>query len=113
MAAASPAALQAIGDAAGSAWTNAGTIGSSAEAVFQKHAGPALRQLEGYGYHPPGVSPVLTQLRGGAKTMLGATYLLLGGCVVFFIFGVANAFDAWSQQQCFQGRLPDGRCIGQ
>jgi hypothetical protein len=111
--AAAPAAVRAIGDAADSAWTRAGTIGSRAEAVFQHHAGPALQQLGGHGYRPAEVSPVLGQLRGGAKSILAVTYIVLGLCVVFFAVGIVNAFDAWSEQQCFSGRLPDGTCIGQ
>lgn len=113
LAAASPPALKTLGDAAGSAWTNAGTIGISAAQVFREHAGPAQEQLATHGYRPPATSPVLVQLRGGAQSILGVTYAVLAVCAVFFAVGVMTAFNAWADEQCFGGRYPDGTCIGQ
>lgn len=113
VAAASPPALQAIGDAAGSAWQNAGSIGSSAGAIFRQHAGPAIEDLGDDGYRAADASPVLTELRHGAKSILAVTYIVLGLCVALFLFGIVNAFEAWADAQCFTGRLPDGTCIGQ
>jgi hypothetical protein len=66
------------------------------------------------GYQAPATSSVLTQLRGSAKGILLVAYGILALCVLFFIFGIGDAFTAWQQAntEC-SIRLDDGTCLGQ
>lgn len=109
---ASPQIVEAGSGAASSALASAEAIGGRAESLFAEHVRPALQRLGPVGYQPAAVSPVLTQLRGGAKGILVSAYVILGLCVIFFCFGIGDAYQAYQEQQVDCLRLSDGSCLG-
>ncbi|MFC0622642.1 hypothetical protein [Kribbella deserti] len=104
---ATPAAVSSIGDAAGSLWDSVDRIGAGAERVFVQHSAPALSALYGLAELTPGRTPVLAELRGSAKTIVGLAYTVLALCLLFFGAGIVNAFnDYFVQSQCLGGACP-------
>ncbi|TCO16624.1 hypothetical protein EV652_120118 [Kribbella steppae] len=90
-----PAVVNSIGTAAGSLYNSAESVGASAERIFREHSLPAVTALYGDA-GPAGRTPVVGQLRGLAKTVVGIAYGLLTGCALVFVFGLASAWDAYS-----------------
>jgi hypothetical protein len=95
------------GGAAGSLWMSAGSIGSQAEAIVLEQAGPALAELQPLGYSRGMSRSVVIKLRGSAKFIVGASYFFLAVCILYFIFGVLHAWDAY--QACL-GPVPSTTC---
>lgn len=98
----SPTAVTAISGSAGKLWDSADQIGGRAERLFNQRVQPGIRTLYHLVDQTPGRTPVLGELRGTAKTIVGALYVLMAVCLLFFGLGVANAAnDYFNQSQCF------------
>jgi hypothetical protein len=105
---AAPAAVNSIGTAAGSLFDSAGSLGSTAERIFREHSSPAITAIYGGAGLPAGPIPVLGQLRGLGKSIVGGAYALLAVCGLFFAAGLMHAWDAYTTPD--PGGLPSN-CI--
>jgi hypothetical protein len=104
-------AAKGTGEAAGSLWDSAGRIGSQAEAIAEKGAGPALADLKPSGYGGGVSRSVITKLRGSSQVTLGISYALFIVVILFFIYGVWQAWDAY-YQACYGTGIPSTNCPG-
>ncbi|WP_328995742.1 hypothetical protein OG394_13885 [Kribbella sp. NBC_01245] len=98
----SPTAVTAISGSAGKLWDSVDQIGGRAERLFNQRVQPGISTLYHLVDQTPGPTPVLRELRGTAKSIVGTLYVLLAVCLVFFGLGVANAAnDYFKQSQCY------------
>lgn len=97
-----PAAVTSIGGTAGRLWDSVDQIGGRSERLFNERIQPGISTLHHLVDQPPEPIPVLGELRRTAKTIVGALYLVLAVCLVYFGFGVANAAnDYFNQTSCY------------
>ncbi|TDU87816.1 hypothetical protein EV138_1345 [Kribbella voronezhensis] len=91
-----PAAVNSVGNAAGSLYDSAASVGSTAEGIFKEHALPAITALYSGANLNAGGVPVVGQLRGLGKSIVGGAYLLLAVCGLFFVSGLVHAWNAYN-----------------
>ncbi len=100
-------ALQGTGKAAKSLWTSASSIGSRAESIFMGCTMPRLSIVKGTNAVGGG-TPVVTQLRTVAQTIVASGFVVLAICAIFFLAGINNAYNAYKERCPIV--LADGTC---
>lgn len=88
-----PSVANAVGSAGTTLWDSTDAIGAGAHRVFTSTALPAMKAA---GVPTPASDPILAQLRGAAKLIVGSAFVVLLLCAAFFFTGLLNAYDAYS-----------------
>lgn len=89
-----------LGQAAGNLYDSAGLIGSAAEGVVLSAVRQPLTQLRGEGALADGATPVVRELRSAAQLVVVGAFVALGIGVVYFGFGLVDAWEAYSATLC-------------